>query len=175
MSGLAPLAATTCHTRRHARLIESANGPGHLTVVQPNKSRRSCAIPRSAPSRSLLTPNRPSPIVGRVGSRAGRGKSRTACETQSNWATEARRHRELLGFLCVSVTPWQTSLCLAARADFHHGLLGVPECRAAFSGTPGAGAPGASLRRSQQISGLTRNIHLCPLSSRLLKVEKTIL
>ena len=31
----------------------------------------------------------------------------------------------MLRFLCVSVTPWQTSLCLAARVEFHHGLLGI--------------------------------------------------
>ena len=53
-----------------------------------------------------------------------RDESRTACETRSKWATETRRHRGLLRFLRVSATSWQISLYLAARADFHSGLLG---------------------------------------------------
>ena len=54
---------------------------------------------------------------------AARGESRVACETLSHWATETPRHRDLIRILCVSVTPWRISLYLAARADFHHGLL----------------------------------------------------
>ena len=61
---------------------------------------------------------------------AGRGKSRTACETREQLGHRDSEAQRFVRFLCVSVTPWQTSLCLAARADFHDGL---PDLRAVLA------------------------------------------
>ncbi|PYR00792.1 MAG: hypothetical protein DMF96_02305 [Acidobacteria bacterium] len=56
---------------------------------------------------------------------AARGGSRSQAASQRESAAETPRHRESLGFLSVSESLWPYSLCLAARVDFHHGLLAV--------------------------------------------------